>query len=249
MGTAQDGHPGCQGVVRAVQTGPRRASRPEPPATGWLWEARQASRTVQATVRSERTDWRLTHRTAWCIVVTTTKGRTVKRTAAILTGTIAALALTVSLGSTAEAATKRHPITKADKKAAKVANGETCDALTGYAETGCRFGVFQWKRGSKRALTVHEASASTGTLVLYHGSRKVGKPAAEISDVDKRALNTANGTCKDVPRDTSAWEACSVGVFSLNAQRVITDADYEVVQNRDGLYVLALLHGSRKIKA
>jgi hypothetical protein len=178
-----------------------------------------------------------------------TATRTTRTAKVALVGVLAGMVLSVAHGGSAEAATKRHPVTKADKAAAKVANGKICDGLSGYAETGCRFGVFQWKRGSKRALTVHEASASTGTLVLYHGSRKVGKPADEISDLDKRALNTANGTCKDVSRDTSAWKACSVGVFSLNAQRVITAADYDVVQNRDGLYVLALHNGSRKISA
>jgi hypothetical protein len=173
--------------------------------------------------------------------------RTTRTATAILVGTLAGLALSVANGGTADAATVRHPVTKADKAAAKVANGETCDALSGYAESGCRFGVFQWQRDSKRALTVHEASASTGTLVLYHGSRKVGKAASEPSKVDKRSINTANGVCKDVSRDTSAWEACTVGVFGLSAQRVITASEYDVVQNRDGVYVLALTSGSRKI--
>jgi hypothetical protein len=173
--------------------------------------------------------------------------RTTRTATAVLVGTLAGLALSVASGTPADAATGRHPVTKADKAASEVANGETCDALTGYAESGCRFGVFQWERGSKRALTVHEASASTGTLVLYHGSRKVGKAASEPSTVDRRAINTANGVCKDVSRDTSAWEACTVGVFSLSAQRVVTDAEYDVVQNRDGVYVLVLTAGSRKI--
>jgi hypothetical protein len=176
--------------------------------------------------------------------------RTTRTATALLIGTLAGLVLTVANGGSADAAsTVRHPVTKADKAAARVANGETCDSLTGYAESGCRFGVFQWKRGSKRALTVHEASAATGTLVLYHGSRKVGGAVETPSEADLRVLNTANGVCDEVSRETSAWEACTVGVFALQASRVITAADYVVTVNGDGVNVLSLVHGSRKIKA
>jgi len=175
-----------------------------------------------------------------------TKTRTTRSATLALVGVLAGLALSLT-GGNAEAATVRHPVTKADKAAAKVANGETCDALTGYAESGCRFGVWQWKRDSKRALTSHEASASTGTLVLYHGSRKVGKAAAKPSKTDLRVLNTANGVCRKVGRDTSAWEACTVGVFTLQANRVITDAEYKIVKDKRGDYVLSLTKGSRKI--
>lgn len=178
----------------------------------------------------------------------------VKRTLATV-----ALATLALLGTATAAQADSVPVSKADANASKSANASCSFLGDDYAFEACWLGYVQMQRTTYRADGVTVKRARTFVPGTYdvaqwadpqEGTHAVGNRVHKASKADKRALKRAFARCMDADdlrtKRSSAWDACTRGMFTLMTGRVITDTDY-VATGKRGHVHLRMVHGSHRV--
>jgi len=167
----------------------------------------------------------------------------------LLTAPVTPVSPATAAPVTTVASVASTPKVPTDKQAARIAGKQCATVTDDDTWEACNLGYFQEITG--KALTADDYESGATSLVIDHASRRYqSKRNAKPSPADLRAVTTANAQCHYLVKAspaTNLYEACEIGAFTMERQRVITTHDYRITATGKRFGALRLTRASRAI--